>query len=117
MRRPRLELGTLRLKVECSETTELAAQNLMVPETGFEPVRDFSRGIFLLLHVMYSVAINRCCSLDYFLTISFDLGCRCIVSTHLEYYYSLSSSFTIEFEELACIHSESFDPDALFFDL
>jgi hypothetical protein len=35
-----------------------------------------------------------CCSLDYVFTISFDLGGWCIVSTHLRYFYRLSSALT-----------------------
>lgn len=44
-------------------------------------IRIHTERIFLLLYV--AIAILRCCSLDYVFSISYDLGGRCIVSTHL----------------------------------
>ena len=64
----------------------------MVPMTGLEPVRDCSRQIFLLLYV--AIAASLRCSLDYVFTLSFDLGGRSIVSTHLRYFYRLSSALS-----------------------
>lgn len=54
---------------------------LMVRVAGLEPARAYAQQIFLLLHVTMAAFLR--CSLDYVLTISFDLGCWYIVSTHL----------------------------------
>lgn len=54
---------------------------LFVPRTGLEPVQLLSQGIFVLLLLLYKPSPKRCCSLDYFFTMSYDLGVACIVST------------------------------------
>ena len=64
----------------------------MVPMTGLEPVRDCSRQIFLLLYVTIAALLR--CSLDYVFSISYDLGGRCIVSTHLEKNCEPATSYT-----------------------
>lgn len=53
----------------------------MVRVTRFELVRRYQQGIFLLLYVTIAALLR--CSLDYVFSISYDLGGRCIVSTHL----------------------------------
>ena len=53
----------------------------LVLVAGLEPARYCYQRIFLLLYVAIA-DINRC-SLDYVFTISYDLGGRYIVSTHL----------------------------------
>lgn len=70
-------------------------KNLMVPRMGLEPTRSYNQRIFLLLHVTMASLLS--CSLDYVLTISFDLGCWCIVSTHLEKNCRPATSYTYPF--------------------
>lgn len=60
----------------------------LVPKVGVEPTRPSGQGIFLLHYV--TIAIIRCCSLDYFFSISYDLGGRYIVSTHLRFKIDLA---------------------------
>ncbi len=48
------------------------------------------QGIFLLLYVAIAALLR--CSLDYFFSISYDLGGRYIVSTHLRFLNRFSSS-------------------------
>ncbi len=52
---------------------------------GLEPRLPPSEGYngFLATPYYYGHSLVPCCSLDYFFTISYDLGGSCIVSTHL----------------------------------
>lgn len=60
--------------------------------------------IFLLLLLLYKPPTSflfRCCSLDYFLTLSYDLGSACIVSTpfrkYLKYFHLVSHHQSLYF--------------------
>ena len=64
----------------------------MVRVAGLEPARAEAQQIFLLLHVTMAAFLR--CSLDHVLTISFDLGCWYMISTHLRYFYRLSSALS-----------------------
>lgn len=79
---------------------------LLVPPMGLEPIQPNGQGIFLLLYV--TIAIVKCCSLDYFLTISYDLGCWCIVSLHLGFLHLVPPFPSQDLGELASFYIRAF---------
>ena len=61
--------------------------------------------IFLLLYI--TVADLHRCSLDYALTISLDLGCYCVVSTHF-LIMRFGTAFSSRLRRLGSFYSKSF---------